>query len=120
MTEIDAFILEQSKIQQEQLGKNQQLLQEEIAKSGSQINSGVLIQDYIQGEIPNMQVALKDIQQVKNSLNDISRQIQKQKDKDKNLSQYTSLMKMSVKRNVELEDMEQKFNDRKLLWSNVE
>jgi len=29
-------------------------------------------------------------------------------------------MKISAKRNIELEDMEQKFNDRKLLWTNVE
>jgi len=29
-------------------------------------------------------------------------------------------MELKVKQNHELEDMEQKFNDRKLLWTNVE
>ena len=120
LTEIDAKIIEQSKNQQEQLAKSRQQLQEEIAKSSASINLGCLIQDDIQGEIPDMQVALKDIAQVKSTLNDISKQIQKQKDKEKNLTQYTNLMKLNSKRNAELEDMEQKFNDRKLLWTNVE
>jgi hypothetical protein len=29
-------------------------------------------------------------------------------------------MGLQVKKNSELEDMEQKFNDRKLLWTNIE
>ena len=29
-------------------------------------------------------------------------------------------MKLQPKKNTELEDLEQKFNDRKLLWTNIE
>lgn len=29
-------------------------------------------------------------------------------------------MGLSTKKNIELDDMEQKFNDRKLLWTNIE
>jgi dynein heavy chain len=65
-------------------------------------------------------VAIKDISQIKTTLNDIQKQIQRQKDRDKNLVQYKGLMGLPVKKNVEFEEMEQKFNDRKLLWTNIE
>ncbi len=29
-------------------------------------------------------------------------------------------MGIQIKKNIELEDLEQKFNDRKLLWTNIE
>jgi dynein heavy chain len=54
-------------------------------------------------------------------LNEIKvRYVDKYKERDKNYTHYAKLMGLNPSANRDLQDLESKFNDRKILWSHVE
>jgi len=61
ITETQEFISQKKVEYTEKLEKSEGDLQKDIQTTAGQINSGVLVLDYIAGEIPSIQVAMKDV-----------------------------------------------------------
>lgn len=74
-----------------------------------QVNTGKLIQD----DTPP-QEALQQLNDLK------TRYYDKYRERDKNYTHYAKLMGLNPSANRELQDLESKYNDRKMLWTHVE
>jgi hypothetical protein len=104
------------------LDKEIQDLQKYIQSTANQVNSGKLsLEEISQAELlKDLNVALKEVNYVKGALNDIRKQIEKYRERDKNYTNYQKLMDLNPQPNQPLAELDNKYNDRKLLWTNIE
>lgn len=101
----------------QKLEKSTQDLQRDIASTASQVNSGRLVLDETEKDLNS---ALKDINIIKTTLFDIKKFIERYKAKDRDYTNYQKLMDLSPPNNKELAELEEKYSDRKTLWTNIE
>lgn len=80
-----------------------------VTNTTSQINTGKLIQE---DTPPNE--AIQQLNEIK------TRHLDKYKDRDKNYTNYGKLMGLNPQINRDLQECENRFNDRKMLWTHVE
>eukprot|EP00828_Plagiopyla_frontata_P006289 TRINITY_DN1271_c0_g1_i2.p1 TRINITY_DN1271_c0_g1~~TRINITY_DN1271_c0_g1_i2.p1 ORF type:complete len:1883 (-),score=297.33 TRINITY_DN1271_c0_g1_i2:372-6020(-) len=122
--EATEYIKEKKDDMLQKLEKLQNQLLNDINKESSNVNSGKLSMEEIpQNEIiKDISVCLKELQQVKYLLNVSKSRIEQFKQKDKEFTRQKELITeiKSDKPNLDLQNLESKYNDRKLLWTNLE
>ena len=99
------------------LEKGTQDLQRDIVATAAQVNSGRLVLDESEKDLNS---ALKDMNIIKTTLFDIKKFIERFKAKDRDYTHYQKLMELTPPPNKELVELEEKYNDRKTLWTNIE
>jgi len=119
--EAEEYKREQRNAMIQQLDKGTQNLQNDIANTQAQLSTGKLVlDDMSQENIAVLDNVVKELPVVRNTLKEINKGIEKYKLKDKEYIHCQKLLEVNTQKNKELTDLESKYSDRKLLWSNVE
>ena len=70
--------------------------------------------------VQNLENVIKELPAVRNQIKEINKAIERYKLKDKEYIHCQKLLNIISSNNRELIDLENKYNDRKLLWTNVD